>query len=62
MGEKPLSPDSLKLVLYTNTNCLASGSPYNGRPTGVNEAGSFDPNFSTAVQVMAFAALAADSR
>lgn len=48
--------------MYTNTNCLAWGSPYNGRPMGVNEASSFDPHFWAAVQVMVFAALDADSQ
>lgn len=52
----------LWLAVYTNTNCLAWGPPYNGRAMGVNEASSFDPHFSAAVQVMAFEGLDADSQ
>lgn len=41
-------------LCYTNTNCLPSGLPCLRAASWESKAGSFDPNFSAAVQVMAF--------
>lgn len=48
------TPTCSSWLCYTNTNCLPSGLPCLRAGSWESKAGSFDPNFSAAVQVMAF--------
>lgn len=51
------SPSCSSGLCCTNTNCLPSGLPCLRAGSWESRAGSFDPNFSAAVRVMAFTVL-----